>query len=221
LRNGLRRSPLQLIGLAIGGLYALGIVGTCIAGLLLLRQQDPLLAHTVVVLGGSAALLGWGIVPVVAAAADMTLDPARFATSAIPMPQLLAGLAVGGLIGIPGLATSLVALATVGTWWRGVLPAIGALVGAVVAVLSCVVLSKVVTTATVSLAASRRFKDASGLAFMVPLILMGPIVAGVSQGIADSRTSSPSSHRFSPGRPWAQPGRWAATLRRGAPLMQP
>lgn len=187
LRNGLRRSPLQLLGLAIGGLYALGTVGMCVAALLFLRQQDPMLAQTVVVLGGSAALLGWGIVPVVAATADMTLDPARFTTSAIPMPQLLAGLAVGGLIGIPGLATALVALATVGTWWRGFIPAAGALVGAVLAVLSCVVLSKVVTTATASLAASRRFKDASALAFMVPLILMGPIVAAIAQGIADSR----------------------------------
>ncbi len=164
LRNGLRRSPLQLIGLAIGGLYALGIVGTCVAALLFLRNADPLLAQTVVVLGGAAILLGWGLVPVVAAATDLTLDPARFTTSAIPMPQLLAGLALGGLIGIPGLATALVALATVGTWSRGLLPAAGALVGAAVAVLSCIVLSKVVTTATAGLAASRRFKDASGTA---------------------------------------------------------
>ena len=27
LRNGLKRSPWQLVGLAFGGLYALGIVG--------------------------------------------------------------------------------------------------------------------------------------------------------------------------------------------------
>ena len=85
-------------------------------------QEDPALAQTVVVLGGAAALLGWAIIPVVASAADMTLDPARFTTFAVPMPQLLAGLALGGLIGIPGLATALVALATVGTWSRGLLP---------------------------------------------------------------------------------------------------
>ncbi|CAH0139293.1 hypothetical protein SRABI83_00427 [Arthrobacter sp. Bi83] len=186
LRNGLRRSPWQLVGLAIGGLYALGIVGTCVAALLFLRQEDPLLAQTVVVLGGAAALLGWAIIPLIASAADMTLDPARFTTSAIPMPQLLAGLALGGLIGIPGLATALAALATVGTWSRGILPAAGALIGAVLGVLTCVVLSKVVTTATASLAATRRFKDVSGLAFMVPLVLMGPIVAGIAQGAAGS-----------------------------------
>ena len=186
LRNGLRRSPWQLVGMAIGGLYALGLVSTLVVALVLLRSADPELAHTVVVLGGSAALLGWGIVPVAASAADMTLDPARFTTSAIPMRQLLAGLALGGLIGIPGLATTLVALATVWTWARGPLPAVAALVGAAVGVMSCIVLSKVVTTATASLASSRRFKDVSAIAFMIPLVLMGPIVAGVGRGISAS-----------------------------------
>ncbi|PNH84673.1 transporter [Arthrobacter sp. AFG20] len=186
LRNGLKRSPWQLVGLAFGGLYALGIVGMCVVLLVLLRQEDPDLAQTVVVLGGAAALLGWGIVPVIASAVDMTLDPARFTTSAVPMPQLLAGLALGGLIGLPGLATLLVALGTVVTWSRGVLPAVGALVGALLGVLTCVVFSRVVTTATASLAASRRFKDVSGIAFMVPLVLLGPITAGIFQGMAGS-----------------------------------
>lgn len=186
LRNGLRRSPWQLVGLAFGGLYALGIVGALVVALVMLRQENNELAYTAVVLGGSAAILGWGIIPVAVSAADMTLDPARFTTFAVPMRQLLTGLALGGLIGIPGVATSLVALATVWTWARGFVPALAALLGAALGVLTCVVLSKVVTTATASLAASRRFKDVSGVVFMVPLILMGPIVAGVSQGISAS-----------------------------------
>ena len=73
-----------------------------VVALILLRQEDNELAQTVVVLGGAAAVLGWGIIPVVVSAADMTLDPARFTTFAVPMRQLLAGLALGGLIGIPG-----------------------------------------------------------------------------------------------------------------------
>lgn len=186
LRNGLRRSPWQLVGLAVGALYAVGICGFLGAALILLRTADIGVAQTMVVLGGSAAVLGWGIIPVVASAADMTLDPARFTTAAVPMPQLLTGLALGGLIGIPGVATSLLALATVGTWSRGPLAIAGALAGAVLGVLTCIVLSKVVTTATAGLAASRRFKDVSALAFMVPLMLMGPIIAGVAQGMSGS-----------------------------------
>ncbi|MDQ0755872.1 transporter [Arthrobacter sp. B3I4] len=184
LRNGLRRSPWQLVGIVIGGLYALGIVAAGVAGLLLLRQADVDTARTVVVLGGAAAVLGWAVIPVVASAADLTLDPSRFTTFAVPMPQLLTGLALAGLIGIPGVSTALVALATVGTWSRGLLAASGALAGAVLGVLTCIVIAKVVTAGTAGLASSRRFRDLSAIAFLVPLVLMGPIVAGVARGIA-------------------------------------
>lgn len=214
LRNGLRRSPWQLVGLAFAGLYALGLVGMLVVVLVLLRNAPHDLAYGAVVLGGSAAVLGWGIVPVVASATDMTLDPARFTTFAIPMNQMLAGLALGGLVGIPGVATSLVALATVVTWSRAVFPALAAFAGAVLGVLTCVVIAKVVTTATASLAASRRFKDVSAIAFMVPLVLMGPIVAGVAQGISSSAGFLPGFARmlsWTPlGAPWSIAGDVAA-----------
>ena len=214
LRNGLRRSPWQLAGIIIGALYALGVVAVAVAGLLLLRQADVATAQTVVVLGGSAAVLGWAVIPIVASAADMTLDPARFTTYAVPMPQLLAGLALAGVIGIPGASTALVALATVGTWSRGVLPAAGALVGAVLGVLTCVVFSKVVTAGTAGLASSRRFRDVSAIAFLVPLVLMGPIVAGVARGIAGSPQFMAGLARFvewtPAGAAWALGGELAA-----------
>ncbi|MCZ9880823.1 ABC transporter permease family protein [Arthrobacter sp. B2a2-09] len=186
LLNGFRRSPGQLVGIAIGGLYALGVVATLAGALVALRWADAETAHTAVVLGGAAALLAWAVVPLMASAADMTLDPSRFTTSAIPMRQLLTGLALAGFIGLPGLSTMIVALFTAATWWRSVPAVLGALLGAVLGVLSCVVLSKVVTTATASLAASRRFKDVSSIVVFVPLVLMGPIVAGVFRGVSSS-----------------------------------
>ena len=210
LRNGLRRSPWQLVGMAIAGLYALGVVSTLVIVLVLLRNAGAETAHTAVVLGGSAALVGWGVIPVVASATDMTLDPSRFSTFAVPMRQLLTGLALGGLIGIPGVATTLVALATVVTWSRDVFSALAALVGACLGVMTCVVLAKVVTTATASLAASRRFKDISALAFMVPLVLLGPIVAGVGRSVSASAGFLPEFARtlaWTPlGAPWALGG---------------
>lgn len=177
LRNGLRRSPWQLAGMVLAVLYALGVVATLALVLVALRSAPHEVAYTAVVLGGAAAMGGWGIVPVVASAADLTLDPARFTTFAIPMPQLLTGLALAGLLGVPGLATLLAALATVATWSTGIIPALAALAGALLGVSGCVVLAKVVTTATAGLAASRRFKDASGLAFMVPLVFLVPVLA--------------------------------------------
>lgn len=214
LRNGIRRSPWQLAGLCIGALFALALVGLAMAGLFALRGTEPGLAQSVVVLSGAAALLGWAVVPVVMTTADLTLDPARFTTFAVPMPQLLTGLALGGLIGIPGAATTLVALATVGTFSTSLPAAAGALVGAVLGVLSCVVLSKVVTTGTARLAGSRRFKDISAVAFLIPIVLTGPIVAGVADGVAGSGDFLPQLARvlsWTPaGAAWSLGGELAA-----------
>lgn len=186
LLNGFRRSPGQLVGILIGGLYAMGVVTLVAVGLVALRWAPAGTANTVVVLGGAAAMIGWTVVPLVASAVDMTLDPSRFTTSAVPMGQLLAGLALAGFIGLPGISTLLLALATTATWSRSLPTVAGALVGALLGALSCVVLSKVVTTATASLAASRRFKDISSIVFFIPLVLMGPIVAGVVAGVRRS-----------------------------------
>ncbi|WP_342767744.1 transporter [Arthrobacter silvisoli] len=177
--------------MAVGALYAAGVVLGCVVGLVALRWADPQTAQTVVVLGGALVMTGWAVVPLVASAADLTLDPSRFTTSAIPMRELLPGLALAGLLGLPGLATLLASLATVVTWSRGFPAAAGALLGAVLGVLSCVVASKLVTTAVASLLASRRFKDVSSIVFIVPLVLAGPIMTAVIQGGRDSRDYLP------------------------------
>ena len=191
LLNGFRRSPLQIVGMAVGALYAAGIVLACASGLVALRWADPQTAQTAVVLGGALVITGWAVVPLVASAADLTLDPSRFTTSAIPMRELLPGLALAGLLGLPGIATLLASLATVVTWSRSFVAAAGALVGALLGVLSCVVASKLVTTAVASLLASRRFKDISSIVFIVPLMLAGPMVTAVVQGVRDSRDYLP------------------------------
>lgn len=192
LKNSLRRSPWQLVGVVFGALYGLGLMILVIGGLIALSAADITLARTVVVLAGSALILGWTFIPLVAAGVDMTLDPARFVTYSIPMPQLLAGLALSGIIGVPGLVTLLASVGTAGTWWRHPLSLAAALVCACIAVLTCVVLSRLVTSATTSLSSSRRFKDVSGLVALIPLVLMGPIIAAVTAGLSDASAFLPA-----------------------------
>lgn len=192
LLNSLRRSKWQLVGVIIGGLYGLGLLALVVAGLVALGFGEPVLARTIIVLAGSAVILGWMIIPLVAGGVDMTLDPARFVTFSIPMPALLTGLTLGGIIGIPGIITLIAALGMMGTWWRYPVALLAALVCAVLAVFTCVVLSRLVTAATTSLAASRRFKDVSGIVAFIPLILLGPIIATVSTGLTNASEFLPS-----------------------------
>lgn len=219
LLNGFKRSPWQLVGMALGLLYALGVLSLLVGGLVALRWADAGIAHTVVVLGGAVTVLGWAIIPLVASAADMTLDPARFTTFAIPPRQMLTGLALAGFIGIPGLATLIAALGTVGTWWRSVPAVSGALLGAVLGAVTCVVLSKVVTTATAGLASSRRFKDVSSIIVFIPLVLLGPIMVGVVDGVRGARSIFRHWPGRCPGRLLALRGPWVEILRQAMLLL--
>ena len=186
LRNSLKRSTWALIGVILGGLYGLGMLGLLMVGLIFLGSADPEVIRNVLVIGGSAVVLGWIVVPMVSSGIDMTLDPARFVTFAVPMRQLVAGLALGAVIGIPGIITLLAALAQVGTWIRYPAAAVTAAVCAVLAVLLCVVASRLATTAVISLTSSRRFKDVSSMVVLVPIILLGPIIAGIASGFEQS-----------------------------------
>ncbi|MCC3277608.1 transporter [Arthrobacter sp. zg-Y40] len=185
LRNSLRRSPWQLVGIILGALYALGLLAFLLAALFVVGA-DPALARTAVVLAGSAAILGWALIPVVFSGLDLTLDPARFTTYAVPMRQLLAGLAVGGLIGIPGAATALAVLAQALGWYRSPAALAAALVMAAAALFTCLVAARVTVSAAVSLTGSRRFREASTMLLIIPLVLLGPIISAVGEGIASS-----------------------------------
>ncbi|MUK02021.1 transporter [Vibrio cholerae] len=186
LRNSFKRSTAQLIGVILGGLYGLGVLATLVVGLVFLGSADLELIRTILVIGGSATVLGWIIIPIAATGIDMTLDPARFVTFAIPMRQLLAGLVLGGLAGIPGIVTLIAAMAQVLTWIRYPAAAVVALVCGIVAVLLCVVASRLVTTAVSSMTGSRRFKDINGIVAFIPLLFLGPIIAGVAAGFQNS-----------------------------------
>ncbi|EMY34668.1 hypothetical protein D477_008433 [Arthrobacter crystallopoietes BAB-32] len=210
LRNGFKRSPWPLVGVILGGLYALGVLGMLLVGLVFLGSGEPDIARTAIILAGAAVFLGWALIPLVATGVDMTLDPARFVTFAVPMPHLLAGLAVGGLVGIPGAMTLLASLGQAAAWWQHPAAMIAAVPCAAVAALTAVVLSRLTTSASTTLASSRRFKDLSGVIGIIPLMLLGPIIAGITEGLGNSRDFLPSLAETLAWKPlgsiWAVPG---------------
>lgn len=210
LRNSLRRSPWQIVGIIFGALYGLGMLGLLFTGLFYLSFNDPELARTVIVLAGTAAVLGWALIPILATGVDLTLDPARFVTFAVPLPKLLTGLALGGLLGIPGAVTLLAGLGTAAVWWRSPGALAAGLAAALVAVFTCLLAARVTVAASTSLASSRRFKDVAGLVAIIPLMLLGPIIAGISSGMSSAQDYLPSLARtlsWTPlGAAWSVPG---------------
>ncbi len=183
LRNGLRRSVPQLVGMAVAALYALGVTVACVAGLVALRFVDVELARSLVVVLGSAMTLGWLVVPVLFTGVDQTLDPRRFATFALPRRQLLMGLLAAALVGLPGVVLSVLALTTTVTWSRSPLAVVVAVVAAVVAVLTCVTLSRVATSGLSALGQSRRGRELATTAGGLLLVVAGLSVSWVSDQV--------------------------------------
>lgn len=191
LRNSLRRSTWQLVAVIIGGLYGLGLLGLAVIGLLALSGAPVELARTVVVLAGSALVLGWIVLPLITSGVDQTIEPARLVTFPIPLRQLLVGLAVCGICGVPGVITLLASLATAGTWWRQPIVAAAAILCAVIATLTCVIGSRAVTSLSAAFSTGRRFRELASLIAFVPLVLLGPIIVSVSSGIRNAADALP------------------------------
>lgn len=179
LRNGLRRSTPQLVGLILGGVYGLGVLAVAVSVLVALRFAVPSdVARIVVVIGGSVLILGWTLFPVIAYGIDETLDPARFATFAVPRRQLVLGLLVSSLVSVPAAVTAILGLATVITWSSSVLAVLVAPVAAAVAVLTCVALSRVAATAFSAMSRHRTGREA--VSVLVLLLAVGFGIVGSS-----------------------------------------
>ncbi|MGB3593709.1 MAG: transporter [Ornithinimicrobium sp.] len=166
LRNTMRQSAWRLVGVILAmitglGFLIVGVIGVAAARLLPVDQ-----AGLVVVLGGSALVLGWTVLPVLLFGTDETLDPSRFALLPLSARQLLPGLLVAGAVGVPGVVTIGVTLATVVTWSRGTGPAVVALLGALLGILLCLLSARVLTSALAGLLSSRRFKDLASVALL-------------------------------------------------------
>lgn len=183
LRNGLRRSVAALVGMVLGLIYGGGFVILLLVGLVALRAQSDLeLSRTVVVVGGSAMVAGWALLPLILFGVDPTLDPTRFATFAVRERTLAVGLVLTALVGLPGLATVLLVLGTVLTGSRSVAATLAAVVGGLLGLLTCVLLSRIVTAAAAAVLATRRGRDVAGVGGLLLFIMAGPLISALTDG---------------------------------------
>jgi len=174
--NGLRRNAWVVVGFVVGSLYGLGVLVGCLAALGYVSTQAFELREMTGVLAGAGLVLLWWVVPLVAFGLDATMDPARFAPFPIPRPQLLVGLTLAGLLGVPGVLTLLGALGSTVLWWHEPRAIPAALLGALLAVLTCLLGSRALAGALARVVVRRRVREAGVALVLVPLVLAGPIL---------------------------------------------
>ncbi len=176
LANTFRRSPIQIVGIAIGLVYGLGAAFVAVAGLVGLRFVDARLAGSITVTLGALIVLGFLLVPL-AFGVDDTLDPRAFSLFGIPTAKLATALAVAALVGVPALVVAIIAVAQVVTWTRDPLSTALALIGAVVIVVTCVLAARVATSVAAFLLATRRAREITGLVALLVIVSLSPFVA--------------------------------------------
>ncbi|MDM7830766.1 hypothetical protein [Cellulomonas edaphi] len=212
--NGLRRSAWQLVGLVVGAVYGLSVLAMLVIGMIALSVGDEDLRRSVPVLVGAVMVLAWWVVPLISFGVDSTLDPARFATFTVSRRSLLTGLALAGVIGVPGAMTAIASFSIGTVWWRDAPALLAGLVAAVVGLALAVVGSRATTTAALPIVGRRRVREAMAALAVLPLLLLGPLVGRFTSGVSvDADDLGPFSHlvAWTPfGAPWAIPGDVAA-----------
>ena len=213
LRNIFRRSRAQAIGAIIGIAY----FGFLVVGLAIILgsfRSSLADARVVIPLAGAAGMVLWTIVPLFSFGSDPTLDPGRFATFAVPSRQLAVGLIGAALVGLPSLASMVMAVGVVVGWSQTVASTLVAVVATAIGLLTAITTSRWVSALATNALSSRRGRDMLAVIGLALLVMLGPvisIVANVGHSQKELAATAARIVSWTPlGWAWAAPGDIAA-----------
>lgn len=193
LANTLRRNPLQVVAVTLGGVQAVILVALALLGLWWAGSLAAEATQAVVVLGGAVLLLGWMVVPLLFEGVEQTLHPLKLARFPIRTNQLMTAMLIAGVAWIPGVATVVVAMGAAIAWQRVPAAAGVALIAGIIGALTCVACSRVVTGA-VGILVRGRGATRMAIGAMVIVLVVAPVLAvlfaGVSAGAGEGETSA-------------------------------
>lgn len=178
LANTLGRNTIQLIAVIAGALSTLFVLLFVLLVLWRVSSEPPEAIQVVVVVGGSVVVLGWLVVPLMFDGVDRTLDPIKLARFPVRTSRLMLAMFLVGLAWFPGAATVLAALGTSVAWMSHSLSAALAVVAGLVGVATCVVGSRLTTTAAGTLLAGRGAARV-GIAALVVVVLAVPLAGSL------------------------------------------
>lgn len=213
LRNTLRRSRAQLIGLILGFAYgAFVVVGLAVAIATLRGTPDA--ARLVVTLGGAVGIVLWSVLPIFAFGSDPTVDPARFATFSVPPRQLAIGLVLAAFVGLPAVASLALGLGAVVASSQTLWSMVTALVAVPVGILTAVTVSRWVSSLATGAVSSRRGRDVTAILGVLLLAVVLPAASLFGRAAGDwvgfAETSATVLGWTPLGWAWAAPGDVAA-----------
>ena len=216
LAHTLRRETWRLVLLVLGALWGLSMVPSVVGGMMWLHAGPVAVAQDVLVVGGSLLLLGWAVVPVLVPGMDDSLEIDRFATSGRSAARLAPGLLVAGAVSLPTLLTALLAVSPVLLWrHHGTAAATSAVVGGLVAVVTCLLLARVATGVSARLLSSRRSKETGAILGVLAAVTVVPVVLALGslglEGALERVPAVAAALGWTPlGAPFAVPGLLAA-----------
>jgi ABC-2 type transport system permease protein len=186
--NGMRGDTRRTVAFVFSLVFGIGLAAA--GGLLLLvsGQFRPDAGLVVAAFAGSAVVVGWLLMPLLFFGVDETLDPARFALLPLPRRTLTLGMLAAACIGIPGAATAvaLIGIVVAGALRAGPGGLLVGLLGALLSLLLCVVISRAVTSAFAALLRSRRVRDLTAIVLALFAASMGPLQLVLSSVVTNT-----------------------------------
>lgn len=179
--NGFKRSPWQLVGVIIGGLYALGMLVMAGVGLAFLGANSPQVAGSIAVVASALVILGWAIIPVFFTGMDGSMDPQRFALLPMPSRTLAVGLLLAGFIGVPGLATLLFLMLTSLAYLSAPLALVLSLLGGVAGAFLAQLVARLGVSIAGTMATRRGVREVASVLLFIPIFFVGPAIGGVAR----------------------------------------
>lgn len=182
LANTLGRNTIQLVAVIVGAFSTLFLLLFVLVIFLRVAPEPAEAIQVTVVVGGSVVVLGWFIVPLLFDGVDRTLDPVKLARFPLRTGQLMIAMTLVGLLWVSGIATLLAALGTAIAWMQHPLAAVLAIVTGLVGVATCIVGSRVTTTA-VGMLLGGRGAARVGVAALIIVVVAVPIAAAVLRDV--------------------------------------
>ena len=181
LRHTLRKDVWRRVVLIGGALWALSLIPSVLGAMAWLGGQPFEVGRDVLVVGGSILTLGWAVVPVLVPGLDDSLEINRFATFGVSARRLAPALLVAALLGVPTIFTAVVCFLPALAWWGAGGPAAAAVavVAAPLALMTCVLASRLATALGGLLLGSRRSRELGAVGGVLLVVLAVPAVITV------------------------------------------